>query len=116
MSRLYKAYGGYVPPRPHEAECVKEVYALPQFKGVEWPLSLRAEVLSYRTTGMAGNATNTQITERNRLINECIARKQKQIPIPDLGDTGNLVYSIPLPWLIAGVLGLAVVLLMVTRK
>lgn len=116
--RPYKAYGGYVAPRPYETECRREVDALPQFKGVEWPLSLLAKAYSYRTTGMAGNATAAQSAERYRLIEECINRKKtaSPIPIPDLGDAANIIYQIPLPWIIAGGLGLLVIILLVTRK
>lgn len=62
-SRYYKAYGGPVYYPPGHAECVRQVEALPKFKGLAWYKSLLTR------------ATAAQEEEKRRLVNECMKKK-----------------------------------------
>lgn len=79
-SRYYKAYGGPVVHPPGYMDCLREVEALPKFKGLTWYRSLLTR------------ATSAQEEEKRRLVAECMARKRP--PHVEPGDFWTLIGSL----------------------
>jgi len=114
----------YITPEPYEVECRKELrpqldVIYKKMRDAGWTPTGFAHVMSYATQKYDAKKVQGLMAEADKLVMDCQKRKTAEkgpgfVIDEPFGDARTI--SLPLPWLIAGALGLILVIVLVTRK